>query len=155
MHDSPLGVIYEARRTLGLWQNVDLARFLGVSTRTVRRHAGSAGIPLGNHHAKLARALYPVNPELAAKFARACRLDLVELGIAPKPSQPPPARPAATREHALLALCNAADALNLTPRAARPLLANILAHAHALGVELGGLAKLVAEAPNARPRREK
>jgi hypothetical protein len=147
-HIAETNVIYQARMALGLWQQVDFARFLGVSARTVARHASSAGIPLGNGHEKLVRALHPNHPELAAKLAASCRLDLGALGLrptAPEKNPQPAAAVPATHAHATLVVCAAADALNMVPRDVRPVLATIFGHARSLGVDLEGLAKLLEE----------
>jgi hypothetical protein len=154
MSGDQYALVMEARRTLGLWTQPAFARFLGVSTRTVQRHPGSAGVPMGAHHEKIVRALHPVNPQLAKQLAIASRLDLVVMGLEPA-TVTKPVLPSATREHATLVVCAAADALNMVPRDVRPVLANIFSNARALGVDMDSLAKLLSEGESAKGKREK
>src|SRR5271168_427865 len=98
-------IIMDARRTLGAWTNVDFARFLGVSTRTVQRHPPT-GIPMGNYGEKIIRAVHPKDPALAQEIAQAYRMDLAELGLETRTTSSATvalARP--TREHAAVVIC--------------------------------------------------
>ena len=145
-------LIREARGTLGLYVDSQLARFLGVSVRTIQRHAHRAGMPMGDAHAKLVRALYPRDPALALTIAGAHRIDLSDLVAAAKPatSTAAPAKLEARREHVALMVLAACDALNMLPRDVRPALAAIFGQARALGVDLDQLAKLLSEGEPAK-----
>jgi hypothetical protein len=140
-------LVHEARKELGLYLDGDLANFLGVSRRTVQRHANTAGIPIGDGHTQLVRALYPQNPDLALKIARPLKIDLSDLIAAAQAT--PPAR-SAGGEHAALILLAACDALDKPPREVRPVLAAIFRKARELGVDLDQLAKLLAEGDGAK-----
>lgn len=154
-------LVREARATLGLYVDGELARFLGVSRRTVQRHTHSAGIPMGNGHEKLVRALYPRDPALALAIARSHKIDLSDLIAAAKPAAPPavpaapaaPSKPEARREHAAHVILAACDALNMLPRDVRPALAAIFGQARGLGVDLDQLAKLLSEGEPAKGKK--
>jgi post-segregation antitoxin (ccd killing protein) len=141
MADSIASLVSQARQTLGLRQQKDLARFIGCSTRTIQRHADTSGVFYHHHHTKLVAALLAVDPALAAKYARATRVNLSTLTAAA--SSPAVRRPPA-REDALTLISEAADALNLPPRSVKPVLSGLFAKAKALGVDLNGLVELFA-----------
>ena len=135
-------LIREARNTLGLFLDGDLAKFLGVSRRTIQRHAKHAGIPAGDGHARIARALYPKNPALALTIAKAVDIDLSDLVTA---AAAPPPRPEPGALHVASVVLAACEALDRMPREVRPALAAIFRHARTLGVDMDKLAKLLAE----------
>jgi hypothetical protein len=150
-----LPLILEATRQLLLTQR-QLAKLTGVSLRTLQR---TGGFTQPKHYAALIQALYPRNPALAAQIAAAIGKSLPELGVQP-PSPPavaalvpppapppgPPSPPRATRAHAEAVICAAADALNIVPREARPIVATIFARVRDLEVDLNTLTPLLAPA---------
>jgi len=152
-------LINDARDALNLHTNVDLAKFLGVSRRSVQRYSHTGGLPSGIHVAKLVRALYPVNQQLATTIGNAYRIDLTDLE--PRPwltaaglSAPvTPAVPAATREHVTEVILVACDALNLPPREVRPALAAIFTQVRSLGVDLDQLTRLLAGEPRSKAQK--
>jgi hypothetical protein len=134
---STVALIREARAVLDLHIDGALARFLGVSRRTVQRHAKSGGLPIGDGHIMLIRALHPRNPDLALALAQSLNVELNEV-VAPGT----PNVSAAQVAELVLAAC---DALNMPPRLVRPALASIFRHASTLGIGLEELAQLMAE----------
>ncbi len=144
------------RAALGelLYTQKDVARLLGVSARTVQRHPRLWGFQGPDDLAKLVRALWPRNAALARQLAEQVGLDLAAMGLAPKPAPPPPApvaapaspKPAEAKpEHAAAVLCAAADAMNVAPREAKPLITAIFKAVAAMDVDHHGLAKLLAQ----------
>jgi hypothetical protein len=159
MSDPTAFLVREARIAMGLHSDQAFADFLGVSRRTVQRHAHTSGVPQGDGHSRLLRALHPLNPQLAQQLALALGKNLVQMGLeapapprgAPQPLKP--TRPEARREHAALVVVAAADALGMPPREARPVLAAIFSEARATGVDMDQLAKLLAEGEPAKSKK--
>jgi hypothetical protein len=148
MAKHPIQTIFDARDALGVHTNTALAKFLGVSRRTITRYPERGGLPSMAHNHKLIRALHPKNPQLARELAEVSLTTLSALGL--EPSGPgagaaAPKLPAATREHATMIVCAAADALSMVPRDVRPVLATVFSEARRLNVDLEGLAKLLSE----------
>ncbi len=80
----PLGqVMRAAPEALGCQTNHALATLLGVSLRTVERYSGDPHVGSLDRAPKVVRALYPVNPTLAAELAEALGTNLVALGCVP------------------------------------------------------------------------
>jgi len=156
---SLLMLINDARDALNLHTNVDLAKFLGVSRRSVQRHNRTGGLPSGIEVEKLVRALYPLNQQLAKTIGSAYRVDLTDLEPRPRPAAaaPPaptaPAVPAAGREHVAMVIVVACDALNLPPREVRPALAAIFTQVRSLGVDLDQLTRLLAGEPRSKAQK--
>jgi hypothetical protein len=138
-----------------LWNQKDIARVIGVSLRTIQRRSGKGYIHHNWEHHRFIQAVHARNPMLADQLAVSIGTTLEALGLAPlpvpKPPPPPPAPPplpppgppAARREHADAVVSAAADALNLVPREARPIVAAIFARISDLEVDLPGLVKLL------------
>jgi len=105
---------------------VNFAKFLGVSSRTMRRWV-SGGVQLPpSTLTKLATAVHATNPALAARLAAYHGYTLADLGLGLTPDQ-------------LLAYAMtvaAANVAEISPRAMRPALAAALAHARAAGLTL-------------------
>ena len=141
-------LIIAAQHELFLDQQ-QLADLIGVSKRTVQRHTAFGGLPTLEDGHKLIVALHPKNPALAARLATALGTTLPALGIR-SPAAPPPPPPPAKEGDADSVVCAAADALEIVPRDARPVVAAIFARALALEVDLMSLAKLLA-APRPAP----
>lgn len=136
-------LLYQVRRALGLHFHKSLADFLGVSERTVQRHVKHGGVSSTAHYPKLIRALAPRDPVLAREFAEHLLLDYALIVGTRAPGSASAPLPAPSREHALLFLSEVADALELTPKAARAALATLFQKARSLKVDLTGLATLV------------
>jgi len=112
----------DARRVLSLNQRT-LAEFLGLSSRTVQRWDARQSLPTHSDLHKLAHAVHPLDPELAARLAKAGSSSLEEVGIARPPESSPPAARAYDLAHlADGVVCAAADSMSLTPNAIRPAL---------------------------------
>jgi hypothetical protein len=132
-------LLREARSTLDVHTDVSFARFLGVSRRTVQRHASQDGFPDGGSRAKFVRALFPLDPVNARVIAGAFRVDLSDL----EPEQAATPVPTVGREHMAMLTLAVSDALSMLPRDVRPLLATVFGEALALGVDLNELASLM------------
>jgi transcriptional regulator with XRE-family HTH domain len=90
-----------------------LATLLGVSRRTISRWTSGGGV-LGPHHGEaLARALYPVDRELARQAAARGGHTVESLGLVASAPSPRVAQ---------IVLCAAAEAMDASPRAVRPAL---------------------------------
>jgi transcriptional regulator with XRE-family HTH domain len=123
-------LVAEAQRTLGLTQ-AQLGELLGISRRTVIRWSGASS-PSQGDLVKLAKAVFPKDPALADRLARAGGARLHELGLAPPPQAPPSPQ---ARENAIASIvCAAAEASVGTPQAARAGLLAALDRAATLGV---------------------
>jgi hypothetical protein len=107
------GLLTVAGVALGKSQG-EMGELLGVSRRTISRWVARGGGLLPVHGEALARALYPVDPELAGHAAKMSKQTLEGLGLAPK------AAPAPSPRVARIVLWAAADALDASPRAVRP-----------------------------------
>jgi len=123
----------------------DLAELFGVSRRTIQRLKGDLLFLSPARFSHAAVAMYPKDPELAARLAAQGRTTLEQLGLV-RPALPPPsaARPTISPTAptpispaaADSVVCAAADAMNLSPRALRPGLLAAFSHAHALGLSV-------------------
>ncbi len=124
---------------------VNMAPFLGVSTRTMRRWT-DGGVHLGpTALVKLATAVHLKDPALAARIAAVHGETLEGLGVV-RPPPPPSAAPAPAAPSApvrdlkaerLLAdalVCTAAEVADVSPRAMRPALVAALGRAREAGL---------------------
>jgi hypothetical protein len=153
MPESLITLIHRARSQLNVHTNASLARFLGISRRTVQRHTSIGGIPDSIRQDILLKALHPKDPTLAKTLARVWQRDLAALGIVQTPAAPiagpapapGPSRPAPSLEHAEAVILAASDALGMLPRDVRPALAKIFKRVRSLGVDLDRLTALLAE----------
>jgi hypothetical protein len=94
-----------------------LAEALGASRRTGQRWAAGQSAPAQHHHEELARMLYPVDADLAAKAARAAGRTLDDLGLV---SARPVQSPSLPWELVVdSVVCVAAETAGLTPGAMR------------------------------------
>ncbi|MHB1845965.1 MAG: hypothetical protein ACYCWW_14160 [Deltaproteobacteria bacterium] len=160
MNGNLAGLVLQATKVLGMNQR-DLATFLGVSVRTVQRHAYAGGIGYPSEYEKLLRALYPKDPALAGQIAHAIGRDLTAMGISPPPQPAPapqpaplPPRPAVRPEHVDAVLCAAADAIGVLPRDARPMVAAIFARVRDLGpLDVDALVARLADGPSATSKK--
>ena len=94
METATLQLIYEARRATRLHLQHQLADFLGVSVRTIKRYSHRGGFPLGTSFAGLVQRVHPVNPTLAVQLAHATATPLAPLGIEDPTAPAAPATPA-------------------------------------------------------------
>src|SRR5258708_38339150 len=86
----------EARSALSLNQRT-LAEMLGISARTVQRWDARRSEPARSDWHAMARAVHPIDAELAERLAQAGRTSLAELGLVGAP--PPPPAPRAYEHH--------------------------------------------------------
>jgi hypothetical protein len=148
MPDDLMSLIHEARRVAGVHTDVDLARLLGISRRTVLRHHHQGGISSDDGYNKLIAAVHARDPDLARRLARALRKDLAELGLGTPVT--PSAKPPANADHLAAVLVTASDAFGMVPREARPALQETLEKIRDLGVDLDQLIALLAEPPKSK-----
>jgi DNA-binding XRE family transcriptional regulator len=150
---SPL--LTRAGEALGLSQR-DLAEALGVSRRTLVRWVGGktdAGVA---EMTKLARLVYPRDPQLAAEIAAACHDTLQGIGLlvpasmAPAPAPPPPPAPRPRPSPLVVdaVVCAAADAMQGPPASVRPMVLAAFERAEALELTVSDVVSaLRGEAP--------
>jgi hypothetical protein len=146
-----LPVVAEAQRRLGLTQDT-LAALAGVSRRTVSRWYANRALPAPHNVTPIIGALHPQQRDLAAKLADHLGQTLAALGFAPPeqphkappppapapPSPPPPPGRAFPPPGLLIdsIVCAAAEALDTTPAAVRPIVRAAFARARGLGVSV-------------------
>jgi hypothetical protein len=145
-------VVAEAQSRLRLTQDM-LATLARVSRRTVLRWYANKALPGPHNVTPIIAALHPQHRDLAAKLADHLGQTLAALGFAapevaqkaPPPAAPvPPATPPPPTARAfppaeLLVdsiVCAAAEALNTTPAAVRPIVRAAFARARGLGVSI-------------------
>jgi hypothetical protein len=154
-HDSA-SLAIRAKLRLGL-TNREFANFVGTSLRTVERLSPGRGLVYSDWLTKLAVAVYPKDAALAAEVAAGAGQTLESLGLvvpAPRvaPSPPAPQRPAPEPPAPLRAIiaesvvAAAAEALDVSPRVARPALLAAMDRASAAGLTVADL--LVALRPH-------
>src|SRR3974390_2248442 len=93
-------LLVQASQVLGLTQGQTAERF-GASKRTVARWHAGAALPDVELIATVARAVYDVDPGLAAKLAAEAGTTLHAIGVVPAalPPAPAPPPPAPPRRH--------------------------------------------------------
>ncbi len=123
---------------------IELARALGVSRRTITRWVSGDTHPIVEYWVEMARLALPAHRALAVEIADALGSDLVKLGLeAPPPPAPaPPAPPPAPAEPAFSlpdrvdsVVCAAAEAMAVAPQAVRPALLAALERMKALELD--------------------
>ena len=131
----------------------ELAKYLGVSRRTVNRW-GSRGVGLAPFQAHdLARLVHPRDPALAARLAAAGGATLESLGLEKKVPPPPPPDP--PRHLVDVVVCAAAETLDISPRQVRAALLAAFRRAREAGLTVEHVEKaLLPEAApaGAKPR---
>jgi hypothetical protein len=141
-----LVAVHDAQLAL-LFNQEQLARVLGSSLRTVQRwYAGRATLDVPQL-TKLVFAVYPRDAEIAARLAAILGHSLESLGvIVPPPVVPAPAPPPAPPGPSPLApvlaesvVAAAAEALDVSPRVARPAVLAAVERAKASGLTIGEL----------------
>jgi transcriptional regulator with XRE-family HTH domain len=130
----------DARRALNSDQR-RMGELLGVSRRTVQRWDSGRGGPSAGQLARLASAVHPLDAALAGRIAGAAGTTLVELGrerpappVASPVAAPPPPSPPSHLTDAVV--CAAAEALEASPTAVRPVLLAAFRRAHEVGLRV-------------------
>src|SRR5579863_8587655 len=124
-----LVAVWEAQSTLGLTQR-ELAALVGSSLRTVQRWSGGGSQPHMSDVLKIARAVHPRDAALAQRLVGFYGQTLESAGIvAPRAAPPAPsAQPSPPDPSPMLpflaeaVVAAAAEALDVSPRVARPAL---------------------------------
>jgi len=143
-----------ASEALGLNQR-EIAALLGISTRTVQRWAGRRASPGSLDHQRLAQAVHPKDPGLAAQLAQAGGASLAALGLG-QPEAPAP--PALAPEHLVdSVVCVASAATGIMPDAVRPGLLAAFTRARQLGLSIDAVERALRgpEPAPAKARAEK
>ena len=131
VYDSWIALTLDARRVLRPNQRM-LWELLGLSRRTIQRWDQGHSVPTKSDMAKLAAAVHPHDPSLAAKLAQTGGTTLEALGIA-VPAQTPLAPPSYLIDAVVWA---AAEALNVAPPAVRPVLLAAFRRAREVGLRV-------------------
>jgi transcriptional regulator with XRE-family HTH domain len=141
MHPDLLLLTIQARHTLMLGQK-GFGDLLGASRRTVQRWDGGKGGPSADQLARLASAVHPRDASLAARIAAAAGTTIEQLGLvrpepAAAPADTPALRPSSPPSHLIdTVLCAAAEALNASPSAVRPVLLVAFRRAREVGLRV-------------------
>jgi|HubBroStandDraft_6_1064221.scaffolds.fasta_scaffold156747_1 transcriptional regulator with XRE-family HTH domain len=132
-------LLMNCRMALGLTQQ-QFADIFGCTKRTVIRWEERGTVLLAPALEALARALYPVRPDLAAQVAAAGETTLEQLGIPSAAGSGHMAifEPIEPIESIVRA---AADAMGVTPEAVRPALAAAFARAREVGLDVQTVAE--------------
>jgi hypothetical protein len=165
MHSKALLLTLEARRVLIFGQR-QLGALMGVSRRTVQRWDSGQGGPTPHELARLVVAVHPRDEPLAGKLATVAGTTLEALGLVkppPPPAAPPPAvappppppPPPVSPRLVDTVVCAAAEALNVPPPAARPVLMAAFGRALEVGLSVEDVVKALSPSRQAAkpPRR--
>jgi transcriptional regulator with XRE-family HTH domain len=146
-------LVTEVRRSLLLSQE-ELGKRLGVSRKTAGRYETGQSQLYDRSFHLLARLVHPVDASLARELAAAGYTTLEELGIAEAKGPLQKSAPAHVLGHALV--CAAAEVLDASPRAMRPVLLAALQVAKELGLTVDEAVTALESAPAApaSPRKE-
>jgi transcriptional regulator with XRE-family HTH domain len=128
---------------LGLNQR-ETAEVCGISLRTVQRWSAGRAHPSSFDYAKLAKAAFPRDKDLAARRASTGETTLAELGLVlpPSPAPPPPPPPPVPQTFGPAELvvdsilCAAAIAMDMKPLEIRPALAAAFRRSRQLGIPI-------------------
>src|SRR5262249_24042844 len=123
-----LSLFYRARDLLG-YGTTDLAKAFGVSSRTVSRWLAH-GYPPDYAVRRLALLVHERDPQLAAALALEGRTTLAALGLA-----------SFAGAHVHVVICAAAEAGDISPRAARPVVLAAFKRAIAIGLDPAAVVK--------------
>jgi hypothetical protein len=141
----------EARRLLIHGQK-ELGALMGASRRTVQRWDSGHGGPTPDQLARLVVAVHPLDAALAGRLAAEAGTTLEALGLVlppPPPAQPPaavappppPPPPPVSPRLVDTVVCAAAEALDVPPPAARPVLLAAFGRAHEVGLSVQDVVK--------------
>lgn len=139
------GLFYRVHTAMGLNQR-EIGEFLGYSRRTIVRWMTShvAGA-IDADWCKMARAVFPKDPELAREAAKVAGETLESLGLVTPPREP--VRPPLTvSDRADLAVHAAAEAMATAPQAVRPALLAALDRMTAVGLTSDEMREALREA---------
>ena len=154
-HPDLMPAFLDAQLTLLLDQK-KLAHLVGSSERTVQRWYAGRGSPYPDHVTRLAVAVYPHGPDIARRLAVCIGQTLESLGLVAPPAPPPPPAPAPPPVTPWLVesvVAAAAEALDVSPRVARPAVLAAVERAKAASLSLDDLlAALSPPAPAKRAR---
>ena len=150
-----LVAVWEAQRTLVLTQR-ELAALVGCSLRTVQRWSGGGSQPHMSDVMTIARAVHPRDAELAQRLVGFYGQTLAGAGIvAPRAAPSPSAAPSPPDPSPMLpflaeaVVAAAAEALDVSPRVARPALLAALERAKAAGIGLDDVLSVLRPRPPA------
>jgi hypothetical protein len=137
--DNVLALLVRAQTVLG-FDNQDLAKLVKLSPRTITRWWSKESGPSGDQILTILRAVHPKDATVSAQLATQLGHTLETLGVVVRPPPAPPAPPPLPvpppRPEADLlveaVVCAAADALESTPAAVRPVLRAAFARARKL-----------------------
>jgi DNA-binding XRE family transcriptional regulator len=157
MRESNAALTLHVRSVLGLNQQT-LAKMLGLSRRTIQRWDSNRSDPYALHLGRMAVAVHPKDPVLAARIAERAGTTLEGLGIAPPPARvevpakaipdAPPALSPAMKGHLVDAVvCAAADAISAPPATVRPVLLAALRKAAEVDLTVADLVQVLAPPP--------
>jgi hypothetical protein len=160
-HPELMIAVWDAKSALILSQR-GLAEVTGSSHRTVQRWAAGRSSPSPREIARLAVAVHPRNPEIAQRLASWSGQTLESFGIAPPPAalpaSPAPAPlPSGPDRAALLpvlvesVVAAAAEALDVSPRVARPAVLAAMERATVAALTVEDLLGALRPAPAAKP----
>jgi transcriptional regulator with XRE-family HTH domain len=144
----------KARQALGVTQ-AELAVVVQSSKRTVSRWEGGRSTPAEFHMTRLAEAVHPTDPSLAAELAALANETLLSLGLerpppapAPAPAPEPPARSLPSdRDLVDSIVCAAAEAVATTPQAIRPALIAAFDRADSVGLAIAEVRRALRSQP--------
>jgi transcriptional regulator with XRE-family HTH domain len=128
-------LLIHCQMALGLTQQ-ELADLLGCTKRTIQRWQDKGGSLLPSGIETLARALYPVRPDLAEQVAAAGHTTLEQLGIPSVAASGPPA----ISEPIEAIVRSAAEAMGVAPEVVRPAIATAFAGAREVGLDVQAVA---------------
>jgi hypothetical protein len=130
-----------------------LAEMLGSSLRTVQRWAANKSCPSDEQLRKLAVAVHPCDADLGRRIAAVVRETPESLGlVAPAAVSTAPARPAAVTEMLVDSIVSAAaDALDVSPRVARPALLAAMERATLAGLGVDEVLAVLRPSPAPAP----
>ena len=146
----------EARHALTLNQRT-LGELLGLSRRTIQRWDSAQAEPSPWDLERIAIAVHPRDPELAARLAAEAGTTLVKLGLVAPIQQPPSvvtsAPPPAPPPHLTdVVVCAAAEELNVAPQAVRPVLLAAFRRAREVGLRVEDVERTLSAALERAPK---
>jgi hypothetical protein len=125
--------------------------------RTVQRWYAGRASPYPWELQRLVTAVHPRDPALAGRLAEAIGQTLEGMGIgataAPAPAAPPPPLPPATPLLVEAVVAAAAEALDVSPRVARPAVLAAVARAKAAALSIDDLLAVLGPPAPAEPER--
>jgi hypothetical protein len=130
-------LLVDTKHALGLTDEA-LGNMLGWSRRTTLRRWHAPNTIETAKFSILAKAVFPLNQDLAARLASAAGSDLESLGLVTKPTPSHSASPTPPPDARLVdaVLCAASEALNASPAVVRPALLIAMRRIRELGLDL-------------------